>query len=486
MLAKQFILLLLFCLAFRTANAQDRAVLPVPQQHRDSVVTFASDLYEPNSFLRRVLMGNNYREEWKQYVTLPVFRFSASGFRIEELGGGMQTKSLHLLDRHGKEWALRTVDKDVSEALPPGVRRTLVRRASQDFISASFPYGAPIAGELVNAVGVTAARPTLFFVADDTALGEYRSLFANTICLLEERDPGFTSTDNIEEAVENITKSHAYKIQQPQLLRARLMDMIMADWDRHSDNWRWGLKDSAGLKYYYGIPRDRDWVFFQSRGILPKLMRLSGGMRCFVNFSPDIKNIKDLSWKAWTMDKNFLNELTASDWETAISVVQTLLTDSVIEASVRKMPAAIFAMEGQQFISTLKSRRDRLKQEVMKYYRFLSEEVLINGSNDEEVFQVSSVNDSLRITVYQRKQHLKIYERIFSPKETYSITINGLAGNDSFLVDSGVESKIRLILNGGEGLDSYQIKGKIRTRIMDTPAEQNLLETTGQARMRFE
>lgn len=486
MLAKKLFLLLFLCLSLHILQAQGHSVLPAHQQRQDSVVTFASDYYEPNSFLRRLLIGNNYRDVWEQYVTLPVFRFSASGFRIEKLGGGMQTKSLHLLDSQGKEWALRTIDKDVSKALPPGVRRTLIRKASQDFISASFPYGAPIAGELVNAVGVIAARPIVFFVADDPALGEYRSVFANTICLLEERDPGFPKTDNIEEAVKNITESHAHKIQQPLLLRARLMDIVMADWDRHSDNWRWGLKDSAGLNYYYGIPRDRDWVFFQSDGFVPKLVKLSGGMRCFVNFSPEVRDIKNLSWKAWTMDKNFLNEMNASDWETAIKDIQTLLTDSVIEAAVRKMPAAIFEKEGQDFISTLKSRRDNLKDGVIKYYRFLAEEVLINGSNEEEVFQVSSHGDNLRITVYQRPSNQKIYERIFSPKETYFITLNGLAGNDLFLIDENLDSKIKLNLKGGDGVDSYQVKGRLKTKITDTTEDKNAVETTSQARVSFD
>lgn len=482
MLAKKLLLSLLVLTSFGWLNAQDGASVSVTDK-RDSVVTFASDDYEPNSFLRRILIGNNYRDEWKQYVTLPVFHFSTSGFRIQELGGGMQTKSLHLLDSQGKEWALRTVDKDVSQALPPGVRRTLIRKASQDFISAAFPYGAPVAGALVNAVGIPAARPVIFFVADDTTFGQYRSLFANTICMLEERDPGFATTDNIEETVENITESHAYKIQQPLLLRARLMDMVMADWDRHSDNWRWGLKDSAGLKYYYGIPRDRDWVFFQSNGMLTKLVKWSGGMRCFVNFSPEVKDVKNLSWKAWTLDKNFLNEMTAADWEAAITDVQTLLTDSAIEASVRKMPAEIFAREGQEFISILKSRRNDLRDGVMKYYRFLTEEVLVNGSNEEERFQVSSQGEDLRITVYQRQSGQKIYERIFSPKETYFITLNGLGGSDVFVIDEGVDNKIKLILKGGDGSDRYQVKGQLKTKIEDAAEDKNVVETIGHAKV---
>ena len=481
-MATKFISLYLLCHALFFASAQDNVPMVTEHPANDSVVTFASKNYQPKSFLRRLLMGNNYRDVWKQPVTLPVFYFSKSGFKIKELGGGMQTKSLHVIDSAGKEWSLRTIDKDVTRALPPGVRQTLIRKASQDLISAAFPYGAPVAGELVNAVGVPAARPRIVFVVDDPGLGEFRSLFANTVCMVEERDPGFDSTANIEAAVANVTQSSQYRIQQPLLLKARLMDMIMADWDRHADNWRWGLKDSAGFKYYYSIPRDRDWVFYQSKGFVPKLVQLSGGMRCFINFSPNVKNIKNLSWKAWTLDRNFLNELDATAWETAIREVQTMLTDSVITAAVKKMPASVYAMYGEAFIKTLKSRRDELKDDVMKYYRFLSEEVMVNGSNEAEIFSISTKGDRLNIVVYRAEnENQKIYERSFSPAETYFIRLNGLAGNDVFEVDEKAESKIRLIINGGEGFDRYSIKGKVRTKVTDPDVENNVGENYGQA-----
>lgn len=477
-----FIFTFLFC---RGAEAQGRASINVAYTSQDSIVTFASSLYQPNSFLRRLFMGNNYREEWKAYVTLPVFRFSQSGFRIKELGGGMQTKSLHIIDSNGRQWSLRSVDKDVSEALPKGVRRTLVRSASQDLVSAAFPYGAPIAGELVNAVGVPAARPQIVYVADDVALGEFRELFAGTICSLEERDPGFEDTDNTKDAAEKMKDSSRHKVHQPTYLKGRLLDILMADWDRHADNWRWGKRDSAGFTFYYAIPRDRDWVFYHSKGWLPKLVQASGAMRCFIPFDEELKNVKDLSWKAWTLDKNFANELSATDWELAITEVQTLLTDSVIKAAVRKMPPQIFELEGADFIRNLKSRRDGMREEVRKYYKFLSEEVLVNGTNEAERFHVSSVNDSLQVTVFRVSDGQAIYKRSFLPAETYFITLNGYNGADVFEVDEKAQSRIRLVINGGDGADRYNIGGKVRTTINDSDADNNILAQRGEAKVNF-
>jgi len=479
-------ILLIFIFFFcHGAEAQDRARINVDYSSQDSIVTFASSIYQPNSFLRRLFMGNNYREEWNAYVTLPVFHFSQSGFRIKELGGGMQTKSLHLTDSKGKDWSLRTVDKDVSKALPKGVRRTLVRRASQDLVSAAFPYGSPIAGELVNAAGVPSARPQIVYVADDSALGEFRDLFAGTICALEERDPGFDDTDNTKDVAEKMKESSRYKIHQHTYLKARLLDILMADWDRHADNWRWGKRDSAGFTFYYAVPRDRDWVFYYSKGWLPKVAQISGAMRCFIPFDEKIKNVKALSWKAWTLDKNFANELTAADWEGAITEVQRLLTDSVIEAAVRKMPPQIFEMEGADFIRNLKSRRDGMREEVMKYYRFLSEETFVNGTNQAEKFSIRAVNDLLQVSVMRISDGQTIFRRSFSPKETYSVTLNGYDGADVFEVDKNVQSKVRLVINGGDGADRYQIDGKIRTTINDNDADNNIMAQRGEAKVNF-
>ena len=66
---------------------------------KDSIVTNISSRYEPRSFLHTLIMGRNYRESWSTPVKLPIFQVNVSDFTIEKLGGGQQTKSLHLLDK---------------------------------------------------------------------------------------------------------------------------------------------------------------------------------------------------------------------------------------------------------------------------------------------------------------------------------------------------------------------------------------------------
>src|SRR5690349_13021626 len=100
----------------------------------DSVISPASTRYTNINFLKRMILGKNYRAEWSQPVKMPVFNIKTvkGGLTPGELGGGQQTKSLRLKDKQGEEWVLRTVDKDVEKAVQPHLRKTVVKKVVQD------------------------------------------------------------------------------------------------------------------------------------------------------------------------------------------------------------------------------------------------------------------------------------------------------------------------------------------------------------------
>lgn len=454
----------------------------------DSVETYVSGQYKANSFLRHLLMGKNYRNVWSQKVILPVFRLSATDFKITELGGGMQTKSLKLQDKDGREWALRTLDKDVSGALGASVENTIVQKVTQDQISAAMPYAPSVIGPLAKSAGVRAAEPTIYFVTDDPAFGQYRSIFANTVCMLEERDPGFKTTDNTEEMLNKILQTNTHVVQQKVLLKARLLDMIVADWDRHFDNWRWGIRDSGGIHYYYAIPRDRDWAFYHSNGFVPKLARLLA-LRFLINFGDKLDYVKSLNYKAHTFDRVFLNGLSADDWREVIHQLQQNLGDTDIENAVKELPPAVFASLGSSFIHKLKGRRDDLEGPALRYYRFLSRVVQIEGSGTNEIFTVDAAGDGFRLQIHQLRENgskgAKTYDRTFLRSETHQVVLNGLGGNDRFVVAEAVQSKIRLELNGGEGKDSYDLNGDLRIAVNEDKASDHVIVNKNKSKIHF-
>lgn len=465
-------------------------------QFPDSVIVPASMKYINCSPFRVLFVGKNYRREWSTPVKMPVFNLKKEkgGFTIKELGGGQQTKSLRLLDKDGQEWVLRTTDKDVAGALAATLKNklvsSLVKNVIQDMISASHPYGSLTVPDLAKAAGVVVARPRLFFVPDDPAFGEYRHIFANTVCFLEDREPtpDESETEDTEDVMEKVLEKNDHQLLQQTVLRARLLDMLIADWDRHEDQWKWGTQKRGAITYYYPVPKDRDFAYFKSNGLIVLFasMTVLPHMHSFTN---DASSLKKLSNKTWEMDGQWLNQLDEQDWKNAIIQFQNKLTDSVIERAVGKIPPEIYAISGNKLLKKLKGRRNGLLEHAMEYYRFLATNAYVVGSDEQEFFSVSKEGDDITVTASRngsKDKHDIIYKRTFAQKDTKKIYILGLDGNDHFDIDENVSSSIRLHLEGGKGDDVYNVRGTIKTTIEDEDKNKTALVLTGQGHKKDE
>lgn len=479
---------ILFLLPVLHASSQTKKQAGFHYTAVDSIVTGISTKYKAG-FLRRIMMGKNYRQTWNAPVKLPVFYVSKSGLQAVELGGGEQTKSLRLKDKTGKEWVLRTVDKDVRAGLSKWLQRTFVKSIMQDMISASFPYGQIVVAQLTNALPIIAAHPKIYFVADDQALGSFRSIFANTVCVLEERAPvpGNAAVRGTEDLRKELAEGNDPLVLQEKYLQARLLDMLVGDWDRHEGQWQWAAIDSADMPYYLAIPKDRDAAFYYSKGPFMKLLQVTL-MPYISGFKTKSTGLRKLSLKALELDQQFLNALDAATWQNAIRQFQRAVNDSVIEASVKVMPPAIYALNGRQLISKLKSRRDGLLKNGMNYYQALSATVTVNGSDQEELFVASGREGKLLLEVFRMqngKTQQKIYERTFDPAETNTIRLNGLKGDDHFVIGGSVVPALKLKIFGNEGRDIYDVNGAVKAEISDSKDENNIVKNNSSAKICF-
>jgi hypothetical protein len=455
---------------------------------RETVTVPISLQYKNPSFLKKFFLGRNYRAEWETPVSFPVFRINQSGMTIEELGGGQQTKSLQMKDKQGRTWVLRTVDKDVEKALPPQLRRTLAQKVTQDMVSGAHPYAPLTIPTLAHAIGVIVPEPTFYLVPDDPALGQYRSLFANSICMLEQKEPtpDRSETENTEDMIEELLEENDHLIIQQAVLKARLLDMLVADWDRHADQWRWAKRDSGKVEYYYAIPRDRDQAYFYSQGFLVRLAKVIA-LRHLVGFQDDLDQVKNLNYKSWEFDRTFLNQLDRNDWETTIRSVQAALTDDVIHKAVSKMPPAIYALNGVTIEKKLRGRRDELLEDGLKYYEYISRYALVNGTEEAECFRISGNGDSLIVQVHDLKggkEGRKIYKRVFRPEVTKQLTLQGFGGNDRFIVEDNAKAPILANLYGGEGKDEYNMGGTIKNIIYEKEGEENAIEKNSRTKIK--
>lgn len=462
--------LLCLLIAFSTlAQAQNVSVLP------DSVTVAASEKYSDPSLFRLLFMGKNYRKEWEMPITLPVFNLGKSGLRITELGGGRQTKSLRLEDKDGVEWALRTVDKDVRPAIPKIIRIGLTVSIVQDMVSAAHPFAPLTIPTLAKAAGVIAAEPTFYAVPDDTAFGPYRQLFAGTVCILEKRDilPKVESKGS-EKMLADLFESPHNRVDQVAYLNARLLDMLVADWDRHYDQWKWAKLDSGKDTRYLALPKDRDQTYFYTKGLLLRMIRLFG-MKFTVGFTSETDNLVKLNRIAWNLDRLLLNALGKAEWQRVADAFQQRITDATIQTAVRNLPPQFYALRGETIVQKLQSRKNTIASDVLKYYRFLSRDVTVYGTDKAEEFILSGNKDSITVTVQRAGEENKVnYQRTFYPGETKTVHLLGLGGDDSFRSDAGLESKIKFVVDGGTGQNHYNLGKKLKLTANDSGLDAGL------------
>jgi hypothetical protein len=416
----------------------------------------------------RFMLGNNYRDLWTVPVEIQVLdlQTTAGGLKPVRLIGGNESRGLALKGNDGRDYSFRPVKKDLRKIVPPEFQDSIVEDIVQDQISATVPGVEVIKPLLARAVGVLAVDSArLIVLPDDPALGEFRQEFAHALGVFLEfpqpqsaTNPGFHGATEILGADDFWEKRRASSDTLPDsraLLRARVLDIFLNDWDRHHHQWRWArIPGEARLQ---PIPEDPDMALSDYEGLALGAARF---MRApFVTFDGDFSPLPAATKNGWPVDRFLLSDLEHADWSKIAADVQSRLTDPVIENAIAQFPAEYRRLRGEQFVSTLKQRRDNLVQYVDRFYRYLADEVDIHGSDDAEAASVEWMDGGdLQVTVSSRSSagaaNEPFYRRRFNPDETNEVRIYLHAGDDSLVVRGRPNGRIKVRAIGGSGTKS--------------------------------
>jgi hypothetical protein len=431
----------------------------------DSVTAIANSALK-ESFFRDVFMGRNYRQEWTTALTMPVLNMGTEmgGIKPTKQGGGKQTKSLRVEDNDGKEYALRSIRKFPEAAIPEDLRSPFFSDIVNDGISASYPFASLSVAPISKAAGVPVIRRKLVYIPDDPRLERFRDVFKNNMAILEERQPlGVKKAFNTDELVIKLAKDNDDHVDQKEVLKARLVDNFIMDFDRHEDQWQWATRDTGKGKIYYPIPRDHDQAFFVNQGILPGFANKPWFVPELQGFRAKAKNIRTFNKPARNFDRFFLNELGEEDWRRGVDTFLRAMTDSVIMQAMQQQPREIKGFHADKIANTLKEKRQTFSDQMIEYYRFISKEVNVVGTNQRELFTIDKqVNGAAHVTINKltKKGELSslIYDRVFEPSITKEVRIYGLEDDDSFVVKGGATPiKVRIV--GGAGNDHFVNEG---------------------------
>jgi len=416
----------------------------------------------------RFILGDHYRNAYDESVQIPMLDLSTykGGLRPVKEGGGNQTISLRLEGKGGRQYTMRSLDKDPTATI--GVRLTrskVIQKLVEDGFTAAHPIGALPVARLAEAAGINHTNPKLVFVPAQPALGKYNPDFSDKVYLIEERpdDDGWMSFENFgrpeeiqstAKALEELRQHPDHVIDLPAMARARAFDLLIGDWDRHDDQWRWAEEERDGKTYYVPIPRDRDQAFSNYDGVLAGVLRRV--VPATRSLNPFEGKPKRVHWSTQTnrfFDATFLAEIDRETWLREARHLRATLTDEVIEAAFRtSWPPEVLQMDGLNIMTVLRVRRDNIVELIEDFYAFRAERIEVVGTEEEDLFDLEVLpGGNVRVTVSARG--VTFYERVVMAEETKYLTLFGLEGSDEFRFNGTERAGMLIRLVGGPGTD---------------------------------
>ena len=318
---------LITVLSIVTVSALVLAAASAPTETR--MVTAGRPEYGQHSAFWRFHFGEGYRDLWTTPFEVEVLdlRTRAGGLVPVRQVGSMQSIGLALRGGDGRSYTFRTLDKDPTRILPPEWRTTLPARIFQDQTAAANPGSSFVAPALAEAAGVPHTNPAYVLMPDDPALDEFRETFGGKPGTLDEFPTGGEG-GGFMGATEIIPTAELWKrwlegrglVDTQALVRARLFDMFLGDWDRHGGQWRW--MRIPGREGYVPLPEDRDQALCDYGGIVLGSVRRTNPR--FLEWSTGYDNVEGLLLQGRDIDRWLLTGLERDVFDTAAREMQAV------------------------------------------------------------------------------------------------------------------------------------------------------------------
>lgn len=451
-----------------------------------------ASIYRPEevekSGIYQALWGKRYRSLYAREVMAPVALLDTlyGGLKPVREGGGHQSFSLRLVNPEGKPYVMRALRKSAEKYLQAIAYQdqyiigefedTATERFLLDFYTGSNPYAPFAVAPLARAIGVSHTRPKLFYVPRQPALGGFNDDYGDRLYMIEEHVSSphaslenFGSADKILSTVDMLEEVHGdseHRVDQAAYVRARLFDMLLGDWDRHPDQWRWSRHQIDDENWLYRpIPRDRDQVFsIMGDGlVMGAATALLPSVKLFEGFGPEIRSVKGLnsSPKTFALDMALLSGVSWEVWESQARLIQQRISKEVAAESLAMFPPEL---RDPALYDILESRKSRLVETARAYFEHLNTTAVLVATEKEDRIELSESDGHLRVTFARIKdgKPKKPYASYqIDPALSREAWVYGLDDDDEFVVRSKPAS-IRLRLIGGGQKDSYQTRPGLR------------------------
>lgn len=457
--------------------------------------------------------GKRYREEYSKEITAKVVSLDTllGGLKPVRKGGGTQSRTLRLKAKDGKQYVMRAMKKSASQYIQASmfkdqyVQKQFENTASEDLVkdvfTGAYPYAPFIVGKLADAVHINSLNSKLYYIPKQVALGEFNSEFGDELYLFEEQpadgnlvleDKNFTGNIySSYDVFEKIQANENYIVDEKEYIKARLFDMLIGDWDRHQDQWRWLEFKENDKIVFKPLPRDRDQSFsIMSDGfVLGAAVKLIPMAKILRKYSEDLEDVKGFNLEPFPLDKAFITHLNEEDWKEQVAYIQKNITDEVIDEAFATIPSELNNQTINQIKSTLKKRKNNLQKIASRYFDLVSKYAVITGTNKKDYFKITVLdNNRLEITIQRKKKETisePYFKAIYKAESTKEIWIYGLDDDDTFEVN-GENNKIKIRIIGGQNNDNYIVSNGKKVVIYDHKSKKNDVSKAKSARVKLD
>ena len=460
----------------------------------------------------KFLWGDRYRKLFSTKVSAPTVNLDTmyGGLTVVRKGGGNQSKSLRLKDKNGAQYVMRALRKNAVQYLQAVMFKdqyiegqfddTSTEDLILDVFAGSHPYAPFAVGTLSDAVGIYHTNPVLYYIPKQNALGHFNSEFGDKLYMIEEHTSeghndlaSFGFQDKIistDDMMKKIHKDEDIVIDEAAYIRARLFDMLIGDWDRHQDQWRWIEFKENGKKVYRPLPRDRDQAFSKmSDGfLLTAAVKLIPTARLLREYDDDLVDVKGVNVEPYPLDMELIQQSDKAIWDAEVKAIQNGITDAVIEKAFLNFPEEVRDESLNEIKQKLKARRGNLQAISDRYFDLVNKFAVVKGTNKDDYFTIECLdNGKVRILAQRIKKGEKgdvFHERTYDREHTKEIWIYGLDDDDVFEA-KGKNKKIKIRLIGGQNNDTYIIPEGGKIAIYDYKSKKNDVSQAKKAKLRL-
>jgi len=476
-----------------SSDVLNRINIPFDREIAD--LTNAVTYSLPDSFKTSVLADESFKnlngfffgklntDLYKTEVNVPSFNMKneeGNKFSTEKIGGGKQTISVRIKGQNDKEFALRSLKKSPDKLIPPPFDIDAVKYLVSYFFTAANPFSFLVSAQLEQDLGLNSTDAELFYLPKQSALEPYNDEIGNQLVLFKQRADGDNSKVDHFDFSEDIISTkdllddyweNKANVDAKAFLKCRLLDILINDWDRHEDQWRWAKpdNDSLSVDYYGPIPRDRDQALSHYDGMFLSLVSYYSPYAFpATSFGNKInkKDIKRNHYIASFLDNFILSQLDKKEWDAVTREFKDDLTEDIITDSFTALPKELRSLH-EDDKRILIQRRSEIEKASDHLFQLVNKKLLVLCSENRDSIVINTTDNITNLKVYSynddNEKVLKI-EREITTKSVKEMWIYALEGDDD-LTMIGEKPYMHVRFVSGYGNDRYNVEDKLESKL---------------------